>query len=109
MEDAIIAVNHKQRIVLFSQAERVFGYAASEIRGKTLDALLPSGFVQDRGAHILEFPRSTEDSRPMPVRRQMVARRKNGEKFPAEASISRFQAEDGWMLTVILRDSTNST
>jgi PAS domain S-box-containing protein len=107
VEDAIIAVNHERRIVLFSQAaERVFGYDACEIRGKTLDALLP-GFVQDRGAHILEFPRSAEDSRPMPVRRQMVARRKNGEKFPAEASISKFQAEDGWMLTVILRESTS--
>ena len=61
VEDAIISVNREQQIVLFNQAaERVFGYAAGEIRGQTLDALLPSGSVQDRGAHVAEFPRSPQ-------------------------------------------------
>ena len=107
VEDAIISVDREQQIVLYNQAaEQVFGYAASEVRGKTLDALLPYGFVQDRGAHVVEFPRSPQASRPMPVRHEIVARRKNGEEFPAEASISEFQTEDGWMLTVILRDIT---
>jgi PAS domain S-box-containing protein len=105
VEDAIISVDREQRIVLFNQAaERVFGYAAGEIRGKTLDALLPSGFVQDRGAHVVEFSRSPQVSRPMQGRQGIVARRKTGEEFPAEASVSEFQSEDGWTLTVILRD-----
>jgi PAS domain S-box-containing protein len=109
VEDAIICVDREQQIVLFNQAaERVFGYAAVEIRGQTLDTLLPSGSFQDRGAHVAEFPRSKQASRPMPVRHEIVARRKNGDEFPAEASISEFQSEDGWMLTVILRDITSN-
>ena len=109
VEDAIICVDREQEIVIFNRAaERAFGYAAGEIRGKTLDALLPSGVVQDRGARVVEFPRSPA-SRPNPVRHEIVARRKNGEEFPAEASISEFQAEDGCMLTVILRESTSNS
>ena len=44
VEDAISCVDREQQIVLFNQAaERVFGYAAVEIRGQTLGTLLPSG------------------------------------------------------------------
>ena len=51
VEDAIISVDREQQIVLFNQAaERVFGYAAGEIRGQTLDALLPSGRPGSRRA-----------------------------------------------------------
>jgi len=109
VKDAIISVDREGRIVLFNEAAgRVFGYTAGEIRGKTLDFLMPSGFVQDRGAEVLEFPKSGRASRPMPPRHQIVARRKNGEDFPAEASISEFEDKDGWMLTIILRDNTST-
>ena len=101
-------MDREQQIVLSNQAaERVFGYAGGEILGKTLNALLPS-VVRVRVAHVAELPRSPQASRPMPVRHEIVARRKNGEEFPAEASISEFQSEDGWMLTVILRDITSN-
>jgi hypothetical protein len=73
-----------------------------------LEALLPSGVVQDRGAHVVEFPISPQASRLMPVRHEIVARRKNGDEFLAEASISEFQSEDGWMLTLIVRDITSN-
>jgi PAS domain S-box-containing protein len=110
VEDAIISADREQQIVFFNQAaERVFGYATGEIRGKALNALLPSAFVRHRGAHVVEFPRSPQASQPKPVRHEIVARRKNGEEFPAEASFSEFPAEDGWSLTVILQDITGRT
>ena len=106
IEDAIVSVDHGRRIVVFNQAaERIFGYAAGEICGKSLDLLLPSHFVLNHGAEIVEFARSPQASRRIPERREILARRKNGEEFPAEASISRLQAEEGWIFTVILRES----
>ena len=55
----------------------------------------------------MESPGSPQASQHTPERRQIVIRRKSGEEFPAEASISRFQGDDEWTLTIILRDMTN--
>src|SRR6516165_11065077 len=104
-EDAIISVCHEQRIVLFNQgAERLFGYGAVEIRGKPLDALLPSRFIEAHRAHIKEFAHSAQAARRMGERQEIFARHKDGQEFPAEASISKIRGDDGWIFTVILRD-----
>ena len=87
------------------------GYAAGEIRGETLDALLlmRAGSAEDRGARVVGSPRDPRRRRGRcRCGRQIAARRENGEEFPAEASISEFPAEDGWMLPVILRDITSN-
>jgi len=108
VEDAIIFVNRERRIVLFNEAaEQVFGYTVDEIRGKTVDVLLPSGFVKDRGAPVVEFPTSARASRPIPLRQEVVARRKDGEHFQAQASISQFGDQEAWMLAIILREITS--
>ena len=108
VEDAIISVDRQQRIIVFNQAaERICGYAAGEIHGKRLEVLLPSRFGRDRGAAVVEFPGWPQASQHAPELRQIVIRRKSGEEFPAEASISEFQGDDRWTRTIILRDMTS--
>src|SRR5437588_6635778 len=89
-EDAIISIDSNQRIVLFNQgAEKMFGYGAIEVIGKPLDLLLPQRFAQPHPRHIEESAKSSEASRAMGQRREVVGRRRDGHEFPAEASISK--------------------
>ena len=106
-DDAIISVDADQRILLFNQgAERIFGYSFQEIEGQLLDNLLPSRLAEAHRHHIREFGRSGSQARRMGERREILGRRKDGTEFPAEASISKVDTDDGTMFTVILRDVT---
>ncbi|MBN1205412.1 MAG: PAS domain S-box protein [Myxococcaceae bacterium] len=105
--DAIISIDEHQRITLFNAgAERIFGYAAGEILGKPLDALLPAGLGDIHRQHLQDFEVGPRSSRQMGERQSIFAVRKNGEEFPAEASISKVEVGGTRILTVILRDIT---
>jgi PAS domain S-box-containing protein len=104
-DDAIISVNANQIITLFNQgAEKIFGYTAQEALGKPLDLLLPSRFVNVHRRHVAEFGHSFNHARRMGERQEVYGRRKNGEEFPSEASISKLELAGEAIFTVILRD-----
>jgi len=106
-DDAIISVDREQRIILFNQgAEKIFGYPAEEVKGQLLDVLLPPSLVAAHRIHIQEFRQSSVLARRMGERRPIFGRRKDGSEFPAEASISKVEANEHTILTVILRDTT---
>jgi two-component system sensor kinase FixL len=106
-DDAIIAVNGHQEIELFNQgAERIFGYAADEVRGQPLDMLLPERFTATHSQHIAAFASAAAVARRMGERRDLFGRRRDGTEFPAEASISKLVINDEPVFTVILRDIT---
>jgi PAS domain S-box-containing protein len=106
-EDAIISVDSSQCILLFNQgAEKVFGYAATEVIGKPLDLLLPQRFAHAHRGHVEQFAKAPEVSRSMAQRREVFGRRKDGREFPAEASISKLDLGAEVVFTVILRDIT---
>ncbi|MBN8233312.1 PAS domain S-box protein [Corallococcus macrosporus] len=103
--DAIISVDASQRIILFNEsAERIFGHPASEALGQPLDILLPESLRDIHARHVRHFMRGPVTSRHMGERLPIVGQRKGGERFPAEASISRLDVDGTLLLTVILRD-----
>jgi diguanylate cyclase (GGDEF)-like protein/PAS domain S-box-containing protein len=105
--DAIIAVDGDQRITLFNRgAERAFGYRAEEVTGQLLDILLPSRFGKTHRQHVQDFACGADGARSMNDRREIYGRRKNGEEFPAEASISKLTENGKTSFTVILHDIT---
>jgi PAS domain S-box-containing protein len=103
--DAIISVDENQRIVFFNQgAATIFGYRPEEILGRPLDLLLPSHARGAHRGHVETFDQSPVSSRRMGQRKAISGLRKNGEEFPAEASILKLEVDGRRLFTVLLRD-----
>ena len=106
--DAIISVDESQRVILFNHgAEKIFGYTAQEVLGQPLDLVIPSRHRIAHRKHIDEFSKSHQPTRPMATRLKIFGLRKNGEEFPAEASISKLDIRGHTIFTVMLRDITD--
>ena len=106
--DAIISTDEQQRIIRFNRgAEEIFGYTAEEMMGRSIDDLIPPRFRAAHPGHVREFARSPVPARRMGERRQISGLRKNGQEFPAEASISKTRIDDRLIFTVVLRDVTD--
>ena len=104
--EAIISVDQDQTIVMFNQGARnIFGYGAEEALGKPLDMLLPDRVRAIHRSHVEGFEVSRETTRLMMTERGEIAGlRKDGTKFPAEASISKLDLGGQKVFTVTLRD-----
>jgi PAS domain S-box-containing protein len=100
-------VDEAQRITFFNQgAERMFGYATEEILGEPLDILIPDPYRAAHAGHVRAFGMSPVVARRMGERGQIVGQRKNGEVFPADASISKQDVRGRRIYTAVVRDVT---
>jgi len=105
--EAIISVDESQRITIFNEgAERIFGYSKGEAIGMTLDRLIPERSRRAHAAHFSGFAAAGESARTMGGRLEILGVRKNGEEFPAEASISKVTVAGVTLFSAVLRDVT---
>ncbi|HLB43996.1 MAG TPA: ATP-binding protein, partial [Candidatus Limnocylindrales bacterium] len=105
--DAVIAVDAQHRIVLFNPAaEQMFGCAASDALGGSMDRFIPASLREAHRSHVEQFGRTGLTNRRMGALGTLSGVRASGEQFPLEASISRSAAAGQKVLTVILRDIT---
>jgi PAS domain S-box-containing protein len=107
--DAIISIDHQQRITIFNNgAEQTFGYTKEEAIGKPVETLIPQRFRHDHRRHVDRFASGDAIARLVGERgTPIMGLRKNGEEFPAEATISKLQVGDKTLLTVAVRDITD--
>jgi PAS domain S-box-containing protein len=105
--EAVIVMDGAQRITLFNEgAERIFGYTAVEVVGKSIDILIPPAVRKAHRKHVRKFKESPESSRVMSARQEIGALAKGGMIFPAEASISKLELHGETVFTVLLHDIT---
>jgi PAS domain S-box-containing protein len=104
--DAILMVNVTGRIVFVnSQAERVFGYERGALVGTPVEALLPERFHRMHNEHRSRFfaaPRA----RAMGAGLELHGRRRSGEEFPVEISLSPLITDEGPIVMSAVRDIT---
>ncbi len=109
--NAIIIADAAQNIMLFNRgAELVFGYRASEVLGRPLNLLLPERFSESYSKYISAFSTAQDKTGTAEDRSADISgifgQRKNGEEFPAEASISKLERDGTLIFTAIIRDIT---
>ncbi len=104
-EDGVVTVDDRHRIVLFNHgAEKLFRYERGEVLGRSLNVIIPERFARNHDAQLDDFARSPIVARNMGERREVYGRRKNGEEFPADVTISKMRVDDRLYLTAIVRD-----
>ncbi len=103
--EAVISISEAQRITFFNNgAEAMFGYSAAEVIGEPLAVLIPEGARAVHGRDVREFAASGVAARRMGERGEITGRRKSGEIFPAEASISCLEVGGTRVFTAVMRD-----
>ena len=90
--DAVISMDESARIILFNpSAEGLFDYQESEVLGKTFEFLMPERFRKRHSHHFAAFASGKRPAKTMGQRGQVVALRRDGSEFLADASIAQFQ------------------
>ena len=106
-QDAIIFVDETQTITLFNEgAERIFGYTAQEVVGRPLEVLIPPGAKKRHRDHVETFGESSVQARRMGDRHSIEGLRKDGTRFPADASIVKLDVGEERIYAALLRDVT---
>ena len=101
--DAIIQVNASREIFLWNTAaERIFEYSRVEATRLTLSDLIDP---EDLNTLFRDIEAGLASGRTRLIR-EVEARRKSGEKFPAEFSISSRRSGRGLILTLVIRNIT---
>ena len=104
--DGIVIVSTEGEIVLVNQqTERLFGYRREEILGQLVERLLPERFRERHLEHRKRYF-AAPVTRPMGASYELRAQRKDGSEFPVEISLSPLQAEEGLLITSVIRDIT---
>ncbi|KYC37076.1 hypothetical protein WA1_46425 [Scytonema hofmannii PCC 7110] len=103
--DAVILVNSAQLITIFNrEAERIFGYTASQVLGQSIDILFPDCAANQEFQNIFASFRSDTSFYKMGERCEITCFRQDGTEFPSEASMFQLELVNGNYFTIILRD-----
>ena len=96
--DAMIISSEQGCISLVnSQTEALFGFRREELIGHNVDLVVPHWGATDF--------RRTNPSESSSLK-EMLGRRRNGQDFPIEVSVSPLQTEEGLLYTSVIRDIT---
>jgi PAS domain S-box-containing protein len=103
-QDAVVSIDHQGRIDLFNPAaERVFGYSKAEIKGQKVNVLMAEPYASEHDGYIDRYER-TGEAHAIGRIRTVAARRKSGEIFPIELSVTQVAQMGEVRYAALIRD-----
>jgi len=104
--EGIITIDERGIIESFNPAaEKIFGYSAREIIGRSVNSLMPKPYSQEHDAYMANYLR-TGRAKVIGIGREIVGQRKDGTVFPLDLAVSEVQLEDRRLFTGFVRDIT---
>jgi len=107
--DGIITIDEQGRIESFNKAcETIFGYTTAEVMGQNIKMLMPEPYHDEHDGYLSHY-RDTGEARIIGTAgREVSARRKTGEVFPVDLSVSSFAVDGVRHFSGIVRDITRA-
>jgi PAS domain S-box-containing protein len=103
-QDAVLSIDRRGCVVLFNAAaERIFGYSAEEIVGSKVNELMAEPYASEHDGYIARYER-TGEARAIGRIRTVTAKRKNGELFPIELSVTEIEVDQEVHYAAFIRD-----
>lgn len=106
MVDALVIIDETGTVETYNPAaERIFGYAMTEVVGKNVSLLMPPEHAARHHDYVARYLREG-DSHVIGVGRDVEGRRKDGTLFPLEIALSELKIGGKRHFIAILRDIT---
>jgi len=105
--DAMVIVDTDGVIqIVNAQTQRMFGYTPAELRGQSVDVLVPDRVRTAHARHRVGYL-GKPVARPMGAELELHGRRKDGSEFPVDISLSPMDSEGGRLVIAAVRDMTD--
>jgi len=105
-QDAVVSIDRQGCVVLFNPAaERIFGFDKTEVQGHKVNMLMAEPHASEHDAYIKHYE-ATGEPRAIGRIRTVEARRKNGEVFPIELSVTEIEQDDEVHYAAFIRDTS---
>ncbi len=102
--DGMIVIDERGFVQSFSPtAERMFGYAAGEVIGRSVTMLMPSPHRENHDRYIARYL-ATGERRIIGIGRVVAGQRKDGTTFPMELAVGEVKSERQRLFTGFIRD-----
>lgn len=103
-QDAMISIDRQARVVLFNpSAERIFGYRAVEVVGEKVNVLMAEPYANEHDDYLARYER-THERRAIGRIRTVTGKRKNGDVFPMELSVTEIGSDEEVHYAAFIRD-----